>query len=63
MEERVKIKDTYSNFIYFDLNVVEITSYALYAILTTTKVGKETWEKGIDILKENFDDRMRMISS
>ena len=36
LEEYVKAKDTYSNFLYLDLNAVEITSYALCKILTST---------------------------
>lgn len=61
LEEFVKTKDTYSNFVYSDLNAIEIASYALCAMLTTTKVDKETWEKCKDILKENFDDCMKTI--
>ena len=63
LEECVKAKDTYSNFMYFDLNAIEITSYALYAMLTTTKVTKDTWEKGMNSLKENFDDCMKIIAT
>ena len=63
LEECVKAKDLYSNFIYLDLNVVEIASYALCAILTTTEVVKDTWQKVMDSLKENFDDCMKMIST
>ena len=41
LEECIKAKDTYSKFLYLDLNVVEIASYALCAILTSTEYTKE----------------------
>ena len=63
MEQCVKTKDTYSNFLYLDLNVIEIASYALCAILDNVEVVKDTWEKGMDYIKENFDDYMKMIST
>lgn len=43
LEECVKANDTYSNFLYFDLNPIEITLYALCAILNSTKLAKDTW--------------------
>ena len=61
LEECIKSKDTYSNFIYSDLNAIEIASYALCAIPINVKAVKDTWEKGMDNLKENFDDCMKMI--
>ena len=63
LEEYVKAKDTYSNFLFLDLNAVEIASYTLCAILTLAKSTKETWTKGMDILKANFDDCMKIISA
>ena len=54
--------DTYSNFLYSDLNEVEIASYALSSIITSTKSTKETWTKGMNNLKENFDDCMNILS-
>lgn len=63
LEECDKAKDTYADFTYSDLNAVEIASYALCAILTTTKVEKDTWEKGMDNLKTNFDDCMNILTA
>ena len=48
---------------YSNLNAIEIASYALCAILTTTKEEKDTWEKDIDSLKENFDDCMKILTT
>ena len=63
MEECVKAKDTYSNFLYSNLNVVEIASIYLCTFLTSTESTKETWTKGMDSLKENFDDCMKILSA
>ena len=63
LEECVKAKDTYSNLLYLDLNVVEIASYALCAILTSTKIAKDTWVKGLSSLKASFDNCMKMLST
>ena len=63
LEECVKAKDTYSNFLYLDLDVVEISSYSLYAILISVESTKETWTKVMDSMKENFDDCMKIISA
>lgn len=61
LEECVKVKDTYANFTYSILNAVEIASYALCEIITTIKEKKDTWEKGMKNLKENFDDCMKIL--
>ena len=58
LEECVKAKDTYSNFLYSDINAVEIASYALCVILTSTVSTKETWT-----MKAIFDDCMKIISA
>lgn len=63
LEECIKAKDTYSNFMYSNLNAIEIASYALSAILNIVEAIKDTWEKGMDSLKANFDDFMKMISA
>ena len=61
LEESVKSKDTYANFTYSYLYIVEIASYALCAMLTTTKVENDIWEKGMNSLKENIDDCMNIL--
>lgn len=53
----------YKNFLYLDINVVEIASYALCAILTSFESTKETWTKGMDSFKTIFDDCMKIISA
>ena len=63
LEECVKAKDTYSNFLYSNLNAVEIASNALCAILTSTKTTKDTWVKGLNSLKASFDNYMKMLST
>ena len=63
LEECVKAKEINSNFLCSDLNAVEIASYALCAILTSTESTKETWTKGMDILKANIYDCMKIISA
>jgi hypothetical protein len=63
LDECVKAKDTYSNFVYSDLSSVEIASYALCAILTTLEVVKDRWEKDMENLKIFFDDCMKFISA
>ena len=55
--------DTCSNFLYLDLNAVDTASYVLCAILTLAESTKETWTKGMDSLKEKFDDYMNIIST
>ena len=63
LEEFVKVKAIYSNFLYSDINAVEIASYDLCAIFTSVESTKETWTKDMDILKTNFDDYMKIIST
>jgi hypothetical protein len=63
LDECVKAKDTYSNFVYSDLSNVEIASYALCTILTTSEAIKDQWEKDMENLKTNFDDCMKFISA
>ena len=63
LEECVKVKDTYTNFLYLYINVVEIASYALCVILSSTKSMKETWKKGMDSLKTIFDGCMKINSA
>lgn len=63
LDECVKAKDTYSKFMFSDLNAVEIASYALCAILTTSEAVKDHWEKGMNTLKVNFDDGLKFLSS
>ena len=61
LEECVKAKEAYTNFLYSDINAIEIESYALCAILSSAKSTKETWTKGMDSLKTIFEDCMKII--
>jgi hypothetical protein len=63
LEECVKAKDTYANFTCSNLNVVKIASYTLCTIVTTVEVEKDTWDKGMNILKENFYDCMKILAA
>lgn len=62
LEECAKAKDTYSKFLFSNLNAVEIASYALCEILTSTESTKHTWTKGMRNLKASFDDCMKILS-
>lgn len=61
LDECTKAKDTYSKFMFFDLNVVEIASYALCENLSTFKEVKDNWEKGMNTLNVNFDDCIKLL--
>ena len=61
LEECVKAKDKYTNFLYSDINAVKIESYALCAILISDESSKVILTKGMEILKTIFDDWMKII--
>ena len=63
LEEYTDAKESLSRFVYFNLNVVEVASYGLYALINISKAVKDTWKKELTIFKKNVTKFMKLINN
>ena len=56
LEECCTPKASFNKLVFIDLNVVELVSYALCALLSVLDVVKDKWKKNLEHLKVDFSD-------
>ena len=56
LEECIVEKTSYDKFVFTDLNVVELASYSLCALISVLDAMKDSWKKHLAQLKTDFSD-------